>query len=29
MRYLSRPYENRSEVREIFVITVDHVRARG
>lgn len=29
MRYLGRPYENRSEVREIFAIIVDHVRARG
>ena len=29
MRYLGHPYQDRDEVREIFEITVDHVRARG
>ena len=28
-RYLGRPYDDRTEVREIFEITIDHVRARG
>jgi hypothetical protein len=29
MRYMGIPYGDRDEVREIFEITVDHVRARG
>ena len=29
MRYLGSPYEDPTEEREIFEITVDHVRARG
>ena len=28
-RYTGRDYEARDEVREVFEITVDHVRARG
>ena len=28
-RYLGQPYEDLDEAREIFEITVDHVRARG
>jgi len=29
MRYLGHAYDDRDEIREIFEITVDHVRARG